>query len=52
MLRGVAHRGPVSRPRSLDTVDKAIIEALQENGRESFRRIAVRHPPADASGRS
>ena len=35
-----ATRGPVSRPRSLDEVDRAIIEALQRNGRESFRRIA------------
>ena len=34
-------RGAVSVPRSLDTVDEAIIEALQRNGRESFRRIAA-----------
>jgi Lrp/AsnC family transcriptional regulator for asnA, asnC and gidA len=33
-------RGPVSRPRQLDRVDRAIIEALQHNGREPFRRIA------------
>jgi Lrp/AsnC family transcriptional regulator, regulator for asnA, asnC and gidA len=33
-------RGPVSRPRALDKVDRAIIEALQRNGREPFRRIA------------
>ncbi len=33
-------RGPVSRPRSIDDLDRRIIEALQENGRESFRRIA------------
>jgi Lrp/AsnC family transcriptional regulator, regulator for asnA, asnC and gidA len=34
-------RGPVSRPRQLDRVDRAIIEALQKNGREPFRRIAA-----------
>ena len=34
-------RGPVSRALELDTVDRGIIEALQSNGRESFRRIAV-----------
>jgi Lrp/AsnC family transcriptional regulator for asnA, asnC and gidA len=30
----------VSRPRRLDTIDRSIIEALQKNGREPFRRIA------------
>jgi Lrp/AsnC family transcriptional regulator, regulator for asnA, asnC and gidA len=35
-----AKRGAVSRPHSLDANDVAIIEALQRNGRESFRRIA------------
>jgi Lrp/AsnC family transcriptional regulator for asnA, asnC and gidA len=34
-------RGPVSRPRRLDDVDRAIIQALQRNGREPFRRIAA-----------
>jgi Lrp/AsnC family transcriptional regulator, regulator for asnA, asnC and gidA len=34
-------RGAVSVPRSLDAVDQSIIEALQRNGRESFRRIAA-----------
>ena len=34
-------RGAVSVPRSLDAVDQQIIEALQRNGRESFRRIAA-----------
>jgi Lrp/AsnC family transcriptional regulator, regulator for asnA, asnC and gidA len=33
-------RGPVVRARSVDAVDKGIIEALQRNGREPFRRIA------------
>jgi len=35
-----ARRGAVSRAHSLDAVDLGIIEALQRNGRESFRRIA------------
>jgi Lrp/AsnC family transcriptional regulator, regulator for asnA, asnC and gidA len=42
-LRGDGHeerRGAVSRPRHVDAVDKSIIEALQKNGREPFRRIA------------
>ncbi len=34
-------RGAVSLPRSLDGVDQSIIEALQKNGREPFRRIAA-----------
>ena len=37
--RDGARRGAVTRPRSVDAVDKAIIEALQKNGREAFRRI-------------
>ncbi len=36
-----APRGPVRRARRLDAVDRGIIEALQRNGREAFRRIAV-----------
>jgi Lrp/AsnC family transcriptional regulator for asnA, asnC and gidA len=48
----MASRGPVSRPRSLDHVDEAIIEALQENGRESFRRIAADIGVAEATVRS
>ena len=38
---GSAARGPVRRARSVDAVDKGIIEALQRNGREPFRRIAA-----------
>ena len=34
-------RGPVSRPRRLDEIDRGIIVALQRNGREPFRRIAA-----------
>ena len=43
-MRTAAHserRGAVSRPRFLDDVDQRIIEALQKNGREPFRRIAA-----------
>jgi Lrp/AsnC family transcriptional regulator, regulator for asnA, asnC and gidA len=36
-----ARRGPVARERRLDRIDIGIIEALQGNGRASFRRIAV-----------
>jgi Lrp/AsnC family transcriptional regulator for asnA, asnC and gidA len=34
-------RGAIRRPRRIDALDTRIIEALQENGRESFRRIAA-----------
>jgi Lrp/AsnC family transcriptional regulator for asnA, asnC and gidA len=37
-----ARRGAVTPARRVDELDRRIIEALQENGRESFRRIAVR----------
>jgi Lrp/AsnC family transcriptional regulator, regulator for asnA, asnC and gidA len=47
-----AGRGPVSRPRSLDELDRAIIEALQRNGRESFRRIASRVGVAEGTVRA
>ena len=33
-------RGAVVKPRRIDAIDKGIIEALQRNGREPFRRIA------------
>ena len=33
---------PVTPARRVDDLDRKIIEALQENGRESFRRIAAR----------
>ncbi len=45
-------RGPVERPRSLDAVDRAIIEALQANGRESFRAIAAKIGVAEATVRA
>jgi Lrp/AsnC family transcriptional regulator for asnA, asnC and gidA len=39
-LRGRSERGAVGPGRGLDAVDRSIIEALQHNGRDSFRRIA------------
>jgi Lrp/AsnC family transcriptional regulator for asnA, asnC and gidA len=47
-----ARRGAVSRPRRLDSVDRAIIEALQRNGREPFRRIARRLSVSEATVRA
>ena len=40
-LRGQHDRGAVGPGRGLDGIDRSIIEALQRNGRESFRRIAA-----------
>ena len=45
-------RGPVTRPRSLDAIDRRIIEALQENGRAPFRAIAAHVGIAEATVRS
>jgi len=45
-------RGAVTRPRSLDPVDRGIIEALQENGRTAFRAVAQRVGVAEATVRS
>ncbi len=45
-------RGAVSLPRSLDAVDQSIIEALQKNGREPFRRIATRVGVSEATIRA
>ena len=45
-------RGAVSRPRQVDAVDKSIIEALQKNGREAFRRIAARVGVSEATIRA
>jgi Lrp/AsnC family transcriptional regulator for asnA, asnC and gidA len=39
--RASTPRGPVQRARRVDAIDKGIIEALQANGREAFRRIAA-----------
>jgi Lrp/AsnC family transcriptional regulator, regulator for asnA, asnC and gidA len=45
-------RGPVSHAPRLDAVDKSIIEALQKNGRESFRRIAAQIGVSEATVRA
>ena len=45
-------RGPVVRARRVDEVDKGIIEALQRNGREPFRRIAARLGVSEATIRA
>jgi Lrp/AsnC family transcriptional regulator for asnA, asnC and gidA len=41
-LHADSRRGAVTPARRVDELDRRIIEALQENGRESFRRIAAR----------
>ena len=46
------HRGPVSAPRRIDALDQGIIEALQANGRESFRSIAARLGVSEATVRA
>jgi Lrp/AsnC family transcriptional regulator, regulator for asnA, asnC and gidA len=54
-LRGAQEperRGAVSLPRNLDAVDRGIIEALQRNGRESFRRIAAEVGVSEATIRA
>lgn len=50
MLDG--RRGPVSAPRKVDALDQGIIEALQANGRESFRAIASRLGVSEATIRA
>ena len=45
-------RGPVSRAPGLDQVDRGIIEALQQNGREPFRRIAASIGVSEATVRA
>jgi Lrp/AsnC family transcriptional regulator for asnA, asnC and gidA len=45
-------RGPVSAPRQIDALDQRIIEALQENGRESFRAIAAQLDVSEATIRA
>jgi Lrp/AsnC family transcriptional regulator for asnA, asnC and gidA len=47
-----ATRGPVTRPRTLDPIDRGIIEALQENGRAPFRAIAAHVGCSEATVRS
>jgi Lrp/AsnC family transcriptional regulator for asnA, asnC and gidA len=45
-------RGPVNTPRRIDALDQGIIEALQANGRESFRAIATRLGVSEATVRA
>jgi Lrp/AsnC family transcriptional regulator, regulator for asnA, asnC and gidA len=50
--RADIRRGAVSRAPLLDDLDRAIIEALQKNGREPFRRIAASLGVAEATVRA
>jgi Lrp/AsnC family transcriptional regulator for asnA, asnC and gidA len=45
-------RGPVRSLRRIDELDRRIIEALQANGRESFRGIAAHLGVAEATVRA
>jgi Lrp/AsnC family transcriptional regulator for asnA, asnC and gidA len=45
-------RGPIERPTSIDRLDREIIEALQVNGREPFRRIAAQLGVSEATVRN
>ncbi|HEX5174563.1 MAG TPA: Lrp/AsnC family transcriptional regulator [Gaiellaceae bacterium] len=45
-------RGPVAPARRTDDLDRGIIEALQANGRESFRSIATRVGVSEATVRA
>lgn len=49
---GDSRRGPVAPARRVDDLDRRIIEALQENGRESFRSIAARLGVSEATVRA
>ncbi len=48
----IERRGPVRGPRRIDEIDQGIIEALQANGRESFRAIAARLGVSEATVRA
>lgn len=50
--REPGRRGAVSRAPAIDDVDRRIIEALQRNGREPFRRIAARLGVSEATVRA
>src|ERR671929_1603093 len=47
-----SERGPVAPARRTDELDRGIIEALQANGRESFRAIAGRVGVSEATVRA
>src|SRR6201992_4540525 len=49
---GGSERGPVAPARRTDELDRSIIEALQANGRESFRAIAARVGVSEATVRA
>ncbi len=51
-LRIVDRRGPVRGARQIDALDQGIIEALQANGRESFRSVAGRLGVSEATIRA
>ena len=51
-LRGHDNRGAVGPAQGLDRVDQSIIEALQKNGRASFRRIATEIGVSEATVRA
>jgi Lrp/AsnC family transcriptional regulator, regulator for asnA, asnC and gidA len=52
-LTSVAERrGAVHAPRRIDEIDQGIIEALQANGRESFRAIAAQLGVSEATVRA
>lgn len=50
--RPALRRGPIRAPREIDALDQGIIEALQANGRESFRQIAARLGVSEATVRA
>jgi Lrp/AsnC family transcriptional regulator for asnA, asnC and gidA len=47
-----ARRGAVAPAHRIDTLDRGIIEVLQDNGRESFRSIATRLGVSEATVRA
>ncbi len=49
---GEAPRGPVAPARTVDELDRRIIEVLQANGREPFRAIAARLGVSEATIRA
>ena len=51
-LTSGSERGPVAPARRTDELDRGIIEALQANGRESFRAIAAQVGVSEATVRA
>ena len=52
LTSGEPERGAVARHHAVDELDQRIIEALQRNGRESFRAIAARVGVSEATVRA